>query len=176
MASGRDPRDSAPPNPERPSAAWVFARPERIIAFGFGSGLIHPAPGTWGTLTGWLLWALFLRGLPDAWMVAVLIVSFGLGCWVAQRCGDALGIPDHGGVNWDEIVAIWLVLWLMPEGFWSQLAGVILFRIFDILKPPPVSVLDRRFKSGFGVMIDDIVAALYALLAAAILIRLGVLP
>ncbi|CAM5781888.1 phosphatidylglycerophosphatase A family protein [Castellaniella caeni] len=174
--SGARAPDPQLPDPRRPSAAWVFARPDRIIAFGFGSGLIHPAPGTWGTLAGWLLWFLFLRHVPDAGMAVILLLAFGLGCWVAQRCGDALGIPDHGGINWDEIVAIWLVLWLMPAGFWSQLAGVVLFRIFDILKPPPVSVFDRRFKNGFGVMIDDIVAALYALLVAAILIRLGVLP
>ncbi|MGB6009615.1 phosphatidylglycerophosphatase A family protein [Castellaniella sp.] len=170
-----EPGRDAPDNPERPSAAWVFARPERILAFGFGSGLIHPAPGTWGTLAGWLLWAVFLRGLPDTWMVLILLLAFGLGCWAAQRCGDDLGIADHGGINWDEIVAIWLVLWLVPAGFWAQLAGVVLFRVFDILKPPPVSVLDRRFKNGFGVMIDDILAAVYALLAAAVLIRLGVL-
>ncbi|WP_298012685.1 phosphatidylglycerophosphatase A [uncultured Castellaniella sp.] len=176
MSSSPPPdRGRAPDNPERPPAAWVFARPERILAFGFGSGLIHPAPGTWGTLTGWLLWAVLLRGLPDGWMVFILLLAFGVGCWAAQRCSDDLGIADHGGINWDEIVAIWLVLWLMPAGFWAQLAGVVLFRIFDILKPPPVSVLDRRFKNGFGVMIDDIFAAVYALLAAAVLIRLGVL-
>ncbi|MFV0282215.1 MAG: phosphatidylglycerophosphatase A [Castellaniella sp.] len=155
----------------RPSAGWVFSRPERILAFGLGSGLIHPAPGTWGTLVGWLLWAVLLRDLPDAWMALVLLVSFGIGCWAAQRCGEALGVPDHGGINWDEIVAIWLVLWLMPHGLWSQIVSVALFRLFDIAKPPPVSLLDRRFKNGFGVMIDDIVAALYALLAGALLVR-----
>ncbi len=172
---------SAPGNPgpgrpiHRPSAAWVFARPERILAFGLGSGLIHPAPGTWGTLVGWLLWAVLLRGLSDGWMVLVLLLSFGIGCWAAQRCGDALGVPDHGGINWDEIVAIWLVLWLMPHGFWAQAVSVALFRFFDIVKPPPVGLLDRRFKNGFGVMIDDIVAALYALLVEALLVRLGIL-
>lgn len=165
----------APQDPLRPSAAWVFARPERIVAFGLGSGLIHPAPGTWGTLAGWLLWALFLQWIPDAGMAILLPLAFALGCWAAQRCSDDLGVADHGGINWDEIVAIWLVLWLMPPGFWSQLAGVVLFRLFDILKPPPVSILDRRFKNGFGVMVDDIFAAVYALLAAAVLIRLGVL-
>lgn len=159
----------------RPSAAWVFARPERILAFGFGSGLIHPGPGTWGTLLGWLLWVLLLQGLPDGVVAGVLLASFAVGCWAAQRCNQQLGVADHGGINWDEIVAIWLVLWLIPAGFVSQLVGVVLFRVFDILKPPPVSVLDRRFKNGFGVMIDDILAALYALLVVAILLRVGVL-
>ncbi len=143
----------------RPSAAWVFARPERILAFGLGSGLIYPAPGTWGTLVGWLLWAVLLRGLSDGWMVLVLLLSFGIGCWAAQRCGDALGVPDHGGINWDEIVAIWLVLWLMPHDFWSQAVSVALFRFFDIVKPPPVEPVrpalqerlrghDRRHRRG----------------------------
>ncbi|WP_322995491.1 phosphatidylglycerophosphatase A [Castellaniella sp.] len=157
----------------RPTARWVFSRPERILAFGFGSGLIYPAPGTWGTLVGWLIWALCLQGLPDGWIAALLLLSFLVGCWAAQRAGQDLGVADYGGINWDEIVAIWLVLWLLPAGFWSQLTGVALFRGFDILKPPPVSVLDRRFKNGFGVMIDDIFAALYALLLAAVLIRFG---
>ncbi|MGB3741667.1 phosphatidylglycerophosphatase A family protein [Castellaniella sp.] len=159
----------------RPSAAWVFGRPERILAFGFGSGLIHPGPGTWGTLLGWLLWVVLLQGLPDGVVAVVLLLSFGLGCWAAQRCNQQLGVADHGGINWDEIVAIWLVLWLIPTGFLSQLVGVAVFRVFDILKPPPVSVLDRRCKNGFGVMIDDIFAAFYTLLVVAILLRVGVL-
>lgn len=158
----------------RPTVRWVFSRPERILAFGFGSGLLYPAPGTWGTLLGWLLWSLFLRDVPDAWVAAGLLLSFVVGCWAAQRCGQDLGVADHGGINWDEIVAVWLVLALVPAGFWPELAGVVLFRVFDILKPPPVSVLDRRFKNGFGVMIDDIFAAVYTLLVMAVLLSLGV--
>ncbi|CAM5200265.1 Phosphatidylglycerophosphatase A OS=Castellaniella defragrans OX=75697 GN=HNR28_002617 PE=4 SV=1 [Castellaniella defragrans] len=164
------------PASQRPTLGWMLSRPERIIGFGLGSGLIHPAPGTWGTLVGWLLWWLALGRLSDGWVAVVLLVSFAGGCWVSQRCGDALGVADYGGINWDEIVAIWLVLWLLPSGFWMQALGVVLFRVFDILKPPPVGWLDHHCKNGFGVMIDDIVAALYALLVAAILIRLGVLP
>lgn len=163
------------PKMGRPTVTWMLARPERIIGFGLGSGLIHPAPGTWGTLMGWFLWWLALGRLPQAWIPIALLAAFVLGCWAAQRCNEALGVADYGGINWDEIVAIWLVLWLLPAGFWAQLGGVVLFRVFDILKPPPVSWFDRRFKNGFGVMIDDIVAALYALLVAAIVIRLGVL-
>lgn len=163
-------------NTVRPSAAWVFSRPDRILAFGFGSGLIYPAPGTWGTLAGWALWFLFLQGLSDAWVVFVLLLSFLVGCQVSQRCGDALGVPDHSGMNWDEIVSIWLVLWLLPAGFWSQLLGVVLFRVFDILKPPPIAAMDQRFRNGFGVMIDDVVAAAYTLLVAAIMLRIGVWP
>lgn len=167
---------NAVPDSSRPTLAWMLARPERIIGFGLGSGLIHPAPGTWGTLMGWLLWWLFVGRLPGGWVFAVLVVAFAGGCWVAQRCSDDLGIADFGGINWDEIVAIWLVLWLLPSTFWMQAAGVVLFRVFDILKPAPVSWLDRNCKGGFGIMIDDIAAALYAVLVAWLLIRWGVLP
>ncbi|WP_372702495.1 phosphatidylglycerophosphatase A [Castellaniella sp.] len=158
----------------RPGPAWVFARPERILAFGFGSGLLTPGPGTWGTLLGWALWVVLLEGLGTIPMVVLLVASFGVGCLAAQRCGQDLGVADHGGINWDEIVAIWLVLWLVPAGFWPQCTAVILFRAFDIVKPPPVNWLDARFKNGFGVMVDDLVAALYAILTMAVLVHFGV--
>lgn len=161
-----------PHSPERPSYKWVFSKPERVIAFGFGSGLIYPAPGTWGTLVGWLLWVVLLAGLPDYIVTTVLLVSFALGCIFAQRCGKDLGIADHSGINWDEIVAIWLVLWLVPDTFWYQLLAVIVFRLFDILKPPPINIFDARFKNGFGVMIDDVIAAVYSLLSIHIFILL----
>ncbi|MFA7437292.1 phosphatidylglycerophosphatase A [Castellaniella sp.] len=163
-------------HPVHPTPAWVFARPERILAFGFGSGLITPAPGTWGTLLGWALWAAFLQRLGTIPLVILLIASFGVGCLAAQRCGQDLGVADHGGINWDEIVAIWLVLWWVPGGFWAQGAAVVLFRFFDIAKPPPVGWLDTHYKNGFGVMVDDLVAALYAILVMAVLTYFGVFP
>lgn len=151
-------------DPKRPSLGWIFSRPERIIAFGFGSGALYPAPGTWGTLLGWLLWQVLPAGLSNTILALIIIAAFLLGCWVAEKSGSALGISDHSGINWDEIVAIWLVLWLIPVGFWYQLAGVVIFRCFDIFKPAPINIFDARFKNGFGVMIDDIIAGLYTLL------------
>lgn len=173
MVKNRQPRSIPCTPPVDVTFGWVFSRPERIIAFGFGSGLIHPGPGTWGTLLGWLIWVAGLDRVPGPWLPVLLLVFFWVGCWAAQRCSDALGVPDHGGINWDEMVAIWFALWLVPQHWGAQLVVVIFFRLFDIVKPPPVNVLDRRFKNGFGVMIDDIVAALYALLATFALIRLG---
>lgn len=158
----------------RPSVQWVYQKPYRFFAFGFGSGTLYPGPGTWGTVLGWLLWLLVLQHLPDTSVAVLLLLSFGLGCWACQRTGDDLGVPDHSGMNWDEVVAFWLVLWLSPTGFWPQLCAFALFRFFDIVKPPPVRYVDRRLSGGFGVMFDDIVAALYALLAMALLVRLGV--
>ncbi|MER1966921.1 phosphatidylglycerophosphatase A [Castellaniella sp. GW247-6E4] len=160
-------------NPQHPTAAWVFSRPSRVIAFGLGSGLLHPAPGTWGTLVGWALWAALLSRVPDPWVAVILVASFVLGCWACQRCGLALGEPDHGGMVWDEIVAFWLVLWLTPGGLWMQALSFVLFRIFDIFKPPPIRTFDRRLKNGFGVMLDDVLAAVYTLLVMAVIVRMG---
>lgn len=113
---------------------------------------------------------LILAKLPLYLIPVTIAASFLLGCVVAQRCGQDLGVADHSGINWDEIVAIWLVLWLIPTGFWYQAAGVVLFRFFDILKPYPINIFDTHFKNGFGVMIDDVIAAIYSLLVMHIFI------
>jgi len=159
----------------QPTSAWVFRSPLRIVAFGLGSGLLRPASGTWGTLCGWLLWVLLVSRLPDTAIAAVLALGFALGCWACQRVGRELGAPDHGGMVWDEIVAFWLVLWLTPASGWAQLVAFVLFRAFDIVKPPPVHYFDRHFKNGFGVMLDDLLAAAYSLLVMAILVRFQLL-
>ena len=159
----------------QPTAAWVFRSPLRILAFGLGSGLLRPAPGTWGTLCGWLLWVLIVARLPDTAIAAVLAGGFALGCWACQRAGREMGAPDHGGMVWDEIIAFWLVLWLTPASGWAQFVAFVLFRAFDIIKPPPVRYFDRHFKNGFGVMLDDLLAAAYSLLVMAILVRFQLL-
>lgn len=159
----------------RPSFAWIRATPARFIAFGFGSGALYPGPGTWGTLLAWLIWWPIGPHLND-WFVAIfLLLAFIAGCWVCQRTGQELGVPDHSGMNWDEAVAFWLVLWLIPDSLVSQFLGFAFFRFFDIVKPAPVSYFDQRFQGGFGVMLDDIIAALYTLLVMAILVRLEIL-
>ncbi|NYT83977.1 phosphatidylglycerophosphatase A family protein [Pollutimonas harenae] len=159
-----------------PTPSWVFKSVPRVIAFGLGSGLLKPAPGTWGTLMGWLLWVLVIGRLSDTAIAVSIIAAFALGCWVCQRTGVEMGRPDHGGMVWDEIVAFWLVLWLTPDGLIAQLLAFVVFRLFDIIKPPPIHFFDGRFKNGFGVMWDDILAAAYSLLVIAVLVRLEVLP
>ncbi len=135
----------------------------RIIAFGFGSGLLRPAPGTWGTLLAWLLWVIGLAHLPGWGVAAFLAVALAYGVWACERVGQELGVPDHSGMVWDEMVAFWLILWLIPGSLFGQAFAFVLFRVFDITKPRPIAQLDRRFKSGMGVMLDDLVAAVYAL-------------
>ncbi|AEC22175.1 putative phosphatidylglycerophosphatase [Pusillimonas sp. T7-7] len=163
--------DAAP----EPTPSWVFKSIPRVIAFGLGSGLLRPGPGTWGTLMGWLLWILVIGRLSDAVIAAVIIAAFALGCWACQRTGTEMGRPDHGGMVWDEIVAFWLVLWLTPDSLLAQLLAFIIFRLFDIIKPPPIHFFDGHFKNGFGVMWDDILAAAYSLLVIAVLVRFEVL-
>ena len=148
----------------RPDLKFLFAHPAHLIAFGFGSGLAPKAPGTVGTLLGWPLFWLIAAVAPDlSNRIALVIAAFLLGVWACARSGRALGVADHGGIVWDEIVAFALVLLFTPAGWqWAALAFA-LFRLFDILKPWPIRLADRRLKNGFGVMFDDLLAAGYAL-------------
>jgi phosphatidylglycerophosphatase A len=107
-------------------------------------------------------------------MAIFLPVIFFIGCWACHRTGYDLGVSDHSGMNWDEMVAFWLVLWLIPQTWLAQGIAFVLFRFFDILKPPPIRYFDRRLHNGFGVMWDDLLAAGYTLLLMAVLVRFGV--
>src|SRR5271167_2691809 len=140
-----------------------FSHPAALIATGFGIGLIPMAPRTWASLAtlpfGWLLRVEFgLVGLLTA-----AAITFVVGWWAAARVARASGILDPGFVVIDEIAAQWLVLAAAPLDWRFYLAAFLLFRLFDIWKPFPVSWLDRHVKGGFGVMLDDVAAALYAL-------------
>lgn len=150
----------------RPDFKFLLAHPAHLIAFGFGSGLAPKAPGTVGTLLGLPLFWLATAVAPDLPNQLILLVAtFLLGVWACGKTGRALGVADHGGMVWDEIVAFALVLlFTPPDGLWIALAFA-LFRLFDILKPWPIRVADRRLKNGFGVMFDDLLAALYAIAA-----------
>jgi len=156
----------------RPTMRFVFGHPAHCIAFGFGAGLSPVAPGTAGTLVAFpLMWILarYLDGLPA---LAVIVVAFVIGVWAAHRTGRDLGISDHGGIVCDEIVAFALVLWAVGADPMRQAFAFLLFRLFDIVKPPPARMIDREWHHGFGVMADDIVAAFYALVVFALWQRL----
>ncbi len=158
-----------------PSLAWVMRKPARIIAFGFGSGLIRPASGTWGTLAAWLLWVAAEPFMTSFWGTGLFIaLAFVYGCWACDQVGRELNVSDHLGMVWDEIVAFWLVLWLSPPGWWPGLVAFVLFRLFDIVKPPPIKYCDARIKGGVGVMADDILAAVYAIAIMLIATHFGV--
>lgn len=145
------------------AVATVFGNPIHFLAFGFGSGLAPVAPGTFGTLVG-IPFFLFMVSLP-LWGYLLLTLAFFLfGVWICDRSSKLLGVHDHGGIVWDEIVGYLVTMIAAPQGWEWIVIGFILFRIFDILKPWPIAYLDRHVSGGFGIMIDDILAGVYAML------------
>lgn len=151
-----------------PSWRFVASHPAHALALLAGVGLIPFAPGTFGTLAAvpLHLWLAQLHPYP---YLAVIAALFVLGIWATGRTARDLGIPDHGGIVWDETVAFLLVLFFTPpDPVWQALAFVV-FRVFDIVKPPPIRHFDRSLHGGFGVMFDDLLAAGYTLLCLAAL-------
>jgi phosphatidylglycerophosphatase A len=155
-----------------PGLRFAAAHPAHLLALGFGSGLSPVAPGTAGTLLAWALGAPLVESVPSLALLAAVAVLFVVGVWACGLTGRNLGVADHGGMVWDEIVAFLLILAVLPESLPWQAAGFVAFRVFDILKPPPIRWLERRYHGGFGVMADDILAAGYALLVLAAVKRI----
>ena len=139
-----------------------WRRPHHWLAFGFGSGLLPKAPGTWGTLVG-IPFFLLLSSLPLAGYLLATLALFGLGVWVCGKVGRELGVHDHPAIVWDEVVGYLVTMTAVPVDWGWLLGGFLLFRLFDILKPWPVRWFDRRVPGGVGVMADDLVAGLMAL-------------
>ena len=152
----------------RPTWRFILSRPAYFIAFGFGAGLAPIAPGTVGTLLAFPLYWLFFPQVGALEFLVLILVLFILGVWACDTAGRALGVSDYGGMVWDETVAFLLVLFLVPATLYWQAAAFLLFRLFDILKPPPIRHYDQTLKSGFGVMLDDLIAAFYTLVVLAI--------
>jgi len=142
--------------------------PRHLLAFGFGSGLAPMAPGTAGTLAAIPLY-LLLAPLPLPWYLLTLVAAFALGIYVCGYTANALKVHDHGGIVWDEFVGYWLTMVAAPAGWPWVLAGFVLFRWFDIVKPFPISWLDRHIKGGLGIMIDDVLAGSFAWLVLQLL-------
>ena len=167
----------------RPGAAFLLRHPAHWLALGFGSGLSPKAPGTVGTLWAWVSFLVFSHWLDAAGWALLIGASALLGLWACTRTAQHMGVADPGAIVWDEVVAFWLELWLvMPAPWWVQAAAFVLFRFFDAAKPGPVGWADRRFKlqpgqaigwrQGFGILFDDLVAALCTLLCLALAMRL----
>jgi len=152
----------------RPSWRFLLSHPAHLVAFGFGVGLAPVAPGTWGTLLALPVYWLVSPRLEPVEFLLMLAVLFALGVWACEVTGRAIGVSDHGGMVWDETVAFLLVLFFVPATLPWQAAAFLLFRLFDILKPPPIRYYDQALKGGFGVMLDDLIAASYALLVLAV--------
>ena len=146
-------------------------RLSRWIALGCGSGLSPIMPGTAGTLWAWLVFVLLDPFLNDLTWGALIVSSFGLGIWACERTARDLGVSDPGCLVWDEVVAFWAVLLLVPGGTGMQTAAFFLFRFFDIVKPPPIRAMDRSIRGGLGVMADDLMAAAFTVLVLALWVR-----
>ena len=153
-------------------AGFLTRHPAHFIALGFGAGLVPVAPGTAGTLVAYPIF-FFLFGALALWaQLAVVATLFALGVWACAVTGRNLGVVDHGAIVWDEVVAMLLVLVFTPFGWaWYGIAFAI-FRAMDILKPFPIRLADRKIKNGFGVMFDDLLAAIYSIATLLILERL----
>ncbi len=166
------PPDSPEPRPARPrraTARFMLTHPLHLISLGFGSGLSPIMPGTVGTLFGWASFAVLNRYLTVLDWGVLIVVGFFAGISITAFTAKKLAIEDPSAIVWDEIVAFWLVLLMVsPISFTGQVWSFIVFRFFDMVKPPPIRYFDRRLKGGFGIMFDDLVAAFFTLLVIAL--------
>ncbi len=153
------------------SANLPWWDPRFLMAFGLGGGCSPWAPGTFGTLTavpfGAMLWL-----LPEWGYLLVLVVGFGGGVWLCDRVSRRMGAgEDPSAIVWDEWIGYWVALYSLPPGIGSLLLAFLLFRFFDILKPWPISWLERRYHGGLGIMLDDLLAGLFALAVARLVLH-----
>ncbi|MBA4255850.1 MAG: phosphatidylglycerophosphatase A [Polaromonas sp.] len=157
----------------RPTLAFMLSHPAHAIALGFGSGLAPRAPGTVGTLWGWAAFVVLQPWLNDVQWAVFIGLNLLLGWWASTVTARHMGQPDSSHMVWDEVVAIWLVMWLLaPASLWTQAWAFALFRLFDAVKFGPMAWADQAFKGfgprgGFGVMLDDLAAAFCTLLVFA---------
>ena len=149
----------------------LLRNPLHLLSLGLGSGLSPFAPGTCGTLVAIPLY-LLLAQLPLWYYLGAVVVTFAIGVYLCGYTSKALGEHDHGGIVWDEFVGFWITMIAVPVTWQWILAGFVLFRLFDIVKPWPVKVADAKMKGGFGIMFDDLLAALYALICLQIALQL----
>ena len=148
-------------------AREVLTDPVHFLAFGFGTGLAPRAPGTVGSLPGVLLfWLTLPAGLYVQLAVAAALIVAGI--WLCGESARRIGVHDHGGIVWDEIAGMYVTLFLAPVSIAGFVVAFGLFRLFDILKPWPIRDLDHRMRGGLGIMLDDLAAALYALILLAL--------
>jgi phosphatidylglycerophosphatase A len=150
---------------------FFTSHPAHMIALGFGSGMSPWAPGTVGTLFAIPLGDWLRLHTDDVGYLLVVALFVLGGAWAAERTGRDLGVADHGGIVIDEIAAMLLVLFFTGTDLARIALAFLLFRLFDILKPPPIRAIDARMKNGIGVMVDDLVAAGMALVAFALIVR-----
>ncbi len=165
-------RDEGAAGPVPVDAAFMAAHPARMLALVGGAGLFPYGPGTVGALFGIPL-GLLLAAFPVAVAAAILAATFLIGVWACGTAAAHAGVHDHQAIVLDETWAMAAVIAFAPAGGWAVVAGFLAFRLFDIAKPWPIGLIDRQVDDGLGIMLDDAVAALFALAVVAGLWRLG---
>jgi phosphatidylglycerophosphatase A len=149
----------------------IFRDPVLFVAFGFGAGLAKKAPGTCGTLVGIPIYLLLVATGPAFYVVSLGALTVG-GIWICQKASDRLGVHDHQGIVLDEIVGFLITMVAVPVSWQTILIGFVLFRLFDIVKPWPIRIVDERVRGGLGIMMDDVLAGVLAALVLQ-LMRIG---
>ncbi len=155
--------------PRRADLSFMLAHPWHLVSLGFGAGLSRLAPGTAGTLFAWASYEVLNRYISVLDWGILIIGGFLAGIGITAFTAKRLRVEDPSCIVWDEIVAFWLVLLMItPIDFVGKLWAFAIFRFFDMVKPPPIRYFERRFKGGFGIMVDDLVAAFFTLLVIAL--------
>ncbi|MFZ2312964.1 MAG: phosphatidylglycerophosphatase A [Methylobacter sp.] len=150
----------------------ILSDPVLFLAFGFGSGLAKKAPGTLGTLAAVPVYWLFAQ--TNIFVYSLLTVAVTItGIWICGIAAEKLGEHDFGGIVWDEIAGYLITMWLVPFTWQAMVIGFLLFRVFDIIKPWPIKWVDQRVEGGFGIMLDDVLAGVFAGILALLFIDLG---
>jgi len=144
-----------------PTFNQLIRNPVQMLAFGFGSGLAKKAPGTMGTLVAIPIYYSLMMFDDGVYLSALLIVMLA-GIWICGKAADDIGVHDHGGIVWDEIAGYLLTMYWAAFNWQNIVLGFILFRLFDIVKPWPINWIDKKVGGGFGIMLDDVLAALMA--------------
>lgn len=155
-----------------PSLSMLVKSPSLLLAFGFGSGLAPKAPGTFGSLAGLAIWFLIADLSLPTYLIVVAISGL-CGVFICGAAAKKMGVHDHGGIVWDEFVGLWIAMTALPVSWTSVLLGFGLFRFFDIIKPWPISWIDKNLTGGWGIMLDDVAAGAAASLTIYLLMSLG---
>tara|TARA_R110002050_G_scaffold44736_3_gene106406 strand:+ start:153 stop:626 length:474 start_codon:yes stop_codon:yes gene_type:complete len=147
----------------QPKVNFDLKQPIQFLALGFGSGLAPKAPGTFGTLAAIPPFLLLSMLTPIAYVLAVVIVCI-VGIYICGKAADDVGVHDHPAIVWDEFAGYFITMIMVPISWQSIVVGFVLFRIFDILKPWPISFIDKKISGGLGIMLDDILAGVFSLI------------
>lgn len=167
-------KDSTESDSSTSSVKFDLTKPHQLLALGFGSGLLKPAPGTWGTLAA-VPFVLLMAQLGDVVYVTLTLLSCIVGVWLCGRCADDVGVHDHPSIVWDEFAGFFVTMAFIEPTILHLCIGFALFRFFDIVKPWPISVLDKNVHGGLGIMADDILAGVFAFISLQAIVHIALI-